>query len=64
MNGYSDIDKKVSFYIQGKHGKIGIVIPENEPTEEEWREFIISLVELAVSAAKHKQIALRKGTDN
>ncbi|OPA80245.1 hypothetical protein BVG16_05755 [Paenibacillus selenitireducens] len=62
VNEYADIDKRVSLFIEGKHGKIGIIIPDHAPTYEEWKEFRESLVEIALNIVRNKQISLKKET--
>lgn len=56
LNDYTDIDKKVTMYIDGKHGKIGIIFPDKEPTLEELNEFYKTIVEIALTVAKHNRI--------
>lgn len=48
---YSYISSKVSRYIDGKHGRIGIIVPEREPTLEEWVDLHKTLAEIAVKSA-------------
>jgi|UPI0005D12B92 hypothetical protein len=49
-----DIESKVTRFIQGKHGLIGIIVPSRKPTEEEWTELHRTIAEIAVKQAKEE----------
>ncbi|WP_010501330.1 hypothetical protein [Paenibacillus elgii] len=50
-NEYSKIHEKVAKYIQGIHGRIGIIVPSNKPTYEEWVDLHNTLAEIAIKNA-------------
>jgi hypothetical protein len=43
---FKDIDKRVDLYIEGGHGRIGIIVPYEKPTAEEWRIFNETISEI------------------
>jgi hypothetical protein len=47
---YSNISSKVIRYINGKHGRIGIIVQERKPTIEEWVDLHSTLAEIAVKS--------------
>lgn len=47
-----EIESKVIAYIPTPNGRIGIIIPENKPTEEEWYELHKIVAEILISSAK------------
>lgn len=54
MEDLEEVKKKVVKYIQGKHGLIGIIMPEKETTEEEWKAFYKSMAEIAIAKARRR----------
>ncbi|MEY9091406.1 hypothetical protein [Paenibacillus sp. RC84] len=47
---HTDIEKRVTVFIQGKHGRIGLVVPENKPTEKEWHDLHQSIAEIVTNS--------------
>jgi hypothetical protein len=45
-----DVEKKVTKFIQGKHGMIGIIAPEKPPTEKEWNELHRAIAEIVINS--------------
>jgi hypothetical protein len=41
-----NIDKRVLLYIEGRHGRIGIIVPDRKPTEQEWKNFNETITEI------------------
>jgi hypothetical protein len=52
---YKDIDKCVSKWVQGKYGRIGIIVPDRKPTRAEWEDLHITLAEIYVKRAPEKR---------
>lgn len=52
-----EIRSKVSYYIEGKHGRIGIIPPDRKSTEEEKREFYHLMVTLAINRLQKEKEA-------
>lgn len=50
----NDVKNQVAHFIQGKHGLIGIILPDKETTQQEWEDFHKSMVEIAVRRAIRK----------
>lgn len=38
-NKYQNIEERVTCYVEGKHGRIGIIVPDEKLTIEEWKKF-------------------------
>lgn len=53
---FSNIDSKVIRYIDGKHGRIGIIVPDRTATKEEWVDLHRTLAEIAVKNAMRRPI--------
>lgn len=49
-----DIKSEVSIWIQGKHGMIGIILPENRTTPEEREEFYKAMAIIAIRSTRRK----------
>lgn len=44
---YQDIEQNVKLWITGKNGnRIGLIYPDEQPTEDEWRKFNQDIAEL------------------
>lgn len=57
MEDIEAVKSKVSKYIQGKHGLIGIILPEKRTTDEDWKEFHKVMAEIAIGKAKRMEEA-------
>ncbi|ASS64721.1 hypothetical protein [Paenibacillus sp. RUD330] len=44
-------EKRVSLFIQGKHGKIGIIRPDKKSTDQDKKSFLESLAQVAIRSA-------------
>lgn len=51
INDYSNIHEKVAMFVQGKYGRIGIIVPDRKPTRAEWEDLHVTLAEIAVRNA-------------
>lgn len=51
------IEERVSLWIDGKHGRIGIISPENKATPEEWVWLHRKIAEIALQSAKKDEAA-------
>jgi hypothetical protein len=55
VDKYANIQDRVSFYIQGKHGKIGVIEPERKTTYEEWKRLNERMAEIIFNDYLSKQ---------
>lgn len=49
-----DIKSEVSIWLRGKHGMIGVILPEKRTTLEEWEDFYRALAIIAIRNTKIK----------
>lgn len=54
---YKDIEKKVAFTLEGKHGMINVILPEKESTYEDWIELHQSIAAIIYRAEMNKKRA-------
>lgn len=52
---FEEIKAQVVEYIPTPNGRIGIIIPENEPTEEQLNEMYDALADIAIEAAMREK---------
>lgn len=45
---HEDIKERVTMYINGKHGRIGIIAPKNRPTETEISQYHRTIAEIII----------------
>ncbi|MCG7320223.1 hypothetical protein [Brevibacillus laterosporus] len=50
-----DIRERVTLWIDGKHGRIGIIAPKEKPTRKEWVELHREIANIIVQSAKRKK---------
>lgn len=53
--GIHDIQERVTIYIPGRHGRIGIIVPDHKPTIEEVTQFHRKIAEVIVNNSKSHQ---------
>jgi hypothetical protein len=54
---FEEIEAQVVEYIPAPHGRIGIIIPEHEPTEEELDELYRTIATAIIESAGKKRSA-------
>ncbi|MCY9765031.1 hypothetical protein M5X06_27200 [Paenibacillus alvei] len=47
-----DIKDQVTMYIDGKHGRIGIIVPQRKPTIEEVTQYHRTIAEIIINNTK------------
>lgn len=47
-----NIEEQVAVWLDGKHGKIGLILPDRKPTIDEWNELHQEIAEIMVRAIK------------
>lgn len=50
-----DLDEQVTLWVDGKHGRIGIIAPKEKPTREEWVKLHREIASILVESAKRKK---------
>lgn len=54
IDEHQDIKERVTMYIDGKHGRIGIIAPKNRPTEAEIIQYHRTIAEIIIENDKKK----------
>ena len=54
MDRVTEIKNKVAFWINGKHSRIGVILPDKDPNPNDLSEIYRTLAKIAVSQAKRK----------
>jgi hypothetical protein len=57
---YRGIEERVTCFIQGKHGRIGIIVPDTPPTEQEWIDLHRAIAEILVRNALNNNAATKE----
>ncbi|WPS88548.1 hypothetical protein SMD22_06225 [Brevibacillus halotolerans] len=52
-----NLDEQVTLWIDGKHGRIGVIAPKKRPTREEWVQLHREIASILVESAKIKKEA-------
>lgn len=49
---HHDIKDQVTMYIEGKHGRIGIIVPQRKPTIDEVTQYHRTIAEIIINNCK------------